>query len=89
MPHFKGWELRFRVEQDPKLKSPELIWHGGLQLQRAFHGLTPEFVRALKSVTVRAPATMVDGRLKERLGKKAVMGKALSRNELNTDPLKR
>ncbi len=89
MPQIKGWQLRFRLEEDPKLERPELIWHGGRQLQRELAGLSPALCKSLKAVTVRAPEELVSLELKHRLGPKLEMGPALTKKWLNTDPFTR
>ena len=89
MPQIKGWQLRFRLEDDPKLERPELIWHGGRQLQRELAGLSKAFCKSLKVVTVRAPASFVSEELKARLGAKLALAPALSRKWLNADPFTR
>jgi hypothetical protein len=87
MPHVSGWELRFRVDVDPELKKPELIWHGRGG-SGVLDGLTPSFLRTLKFVTVHAPPADQKP-LAARLGAKFVAGRALSRGRLNAPPFER
>lgn len=73
LPELTGWELRFRVDADPELRKPELIWHGAGGV-RSPAALADSLVRQFDSVTVRAPPDGV-ALVKDRLGSKLVNGR--------------